>query len=116
MAHRKVLVVQIGKGVDLRGQDATKAASRAIRDAIGSNALPGLPSILEVMPGRLSILVKLGLPAGVGPVDEDAIKSLFPAGEIAVEVVSGGLLTPLHHEGANILIVLAVVEVAMIAS
>ena len=45
MGERKVLVIEIGKGVDLRGEDATKAACRAVRDAVGSNGLPGLSAI-----------------------------------------------------------------------
>jgi uncharacterized protein (TIGR02058 family) len=113
MTKRTVLFIEIGKGVDLRGEDATKAASRAVRDAVGSNGLPGLPDILQAMPGRLTVLVKLALPDGFGPVDENAIKALLPVGEITVRAERGGLLTPLHRGDGLILVVLAVVEVAI---
>ena len=35
-------LVQLGMGVDLRGADTTKAAVRAVRNAIGHNLLPGI--------------------------------------------------------------------------
>ncbi|SRR5579871_1766969 len=113
MAERTVLFVQIGKGVDLRGKDATKAAERAVRDAIGSNGLPGIPFILESVPGRLSVLIKLALPEGIGPVDEGAVTALLPVGDVTVDVCRGGILTPLHRGQDQILVALAVVEIAI---
>jgi uncharacterized protein (TIGR02058 family) len=113
MGERKVMVLEIGKGVDLRGEDATKAACRAVRDSVGSNGLPGLPAIMEAIPGKLTVTVRLGLPEGAGPVDHAAIKELLPVGEITVVEGKGGMSTPLYRNSGNVLIVLAVVELAI---
>ena len=113
MGERKVLVIEIGKGVDLRGEDATKAACRAVRDAVGSNGLPGLSAIREAIPGRLTVTVRLGLPDGAAAVDHAAIKELLPVGEVSVVEGRGGLLTPLYYNDMNVLVALAVVEVAI---
>ena len=43
-----VLFVEIGMGADQHGQDATKAAVRACRNAIEFNSIP---SIRQIVPG-----------------------------------------------------------------
>jgi hypothetical protein len=47
------MFIELGMGVDLQGQDATKAATRAVRDAIGRNYLPGIRRMLESSGGRM---------------------------------------------------------------
>ena len=38
--------LEMGLGVDLVGEDATKAARRAVREAIGRTSLPGLRDLI----------------------------------------------------------------------
>ena len=57
--------VQVGFGVDQHGEtnNATKAATRAVRNAIEFNSIPG---VIEAIPGgrkEMLIQVKLGIPA-----------------------------------------------------
>ncbi|CAN8072247.1 unnamed protein product [Agarophyton chilense] len=89
----KVSVVEIGMGTDLHGQNATKAAVRACRNAIEFTSLPGLARIL---PGgdysKMKIHVKLGVPAPFqNEIDLDSIKTQFPYGTVTVHVETGGL-------------------------
>ena len=54
--------VQVGFGVDQHGENnnATKAATRAVRNAIEFNSIPG---VIEALPQEMLIQVKLGIPA-----------------------------------------------------
>ena len=44
----KKFVIQIGMGVDQHGGDVTKAAQKAIKNAISNNCLVGLTEICEL--------------------------------------------------------------------
>ena len=111
---RQVLFVELGMGVDLRGQDATKAAVRAVRDAIGRNTVPGLAGLAAGGGKRIAITVRLAAPAEAGPVDRAAVAAAMPAGDVAVEVAPGGMLAPNGVPGGGMLCVVnAAVEVAI---
>ena len=43
---RQIVLIEMGMGVDLQGQDATKASVRAVRDAVGRIYLPGLRAFM----------------------------------------------------------------------
>jgi uncharacterized protein (TIGR02058 family) len=89
----RVLFSECGFGADQHGQDATKAAMRACRNAIEFNSIP---SVRELVPGGydgMKLHVHLGVPEGC-TVDLDRVKTVFPYGTmlpIAVDV--GGLKT-----------------------
>jgi uncharacterized protein (TIGR02058 family) len=111
---KQTVIVELGMGVDLQGQDATKAAVRAVRDAIGRNYLPGVRRMLAASGGRMLVRVRLAVPAQAGPPDLDAVRATFPYGEVSVEVAAGGMLTPNGlDDGGLICIVNAAVEVAV---
>ena len=59
----EAMIIELGMGVDLQGQDTTKAATRAVRDAIRRNYLPGVRRMLEATRGRMLVHVRLGVPA-----------------------------------------------------
>ena len=90
----KVFFVQLGMGVDLHGQDVTKAAIRAVEDAIRSNSMPGLRAVL---PGasidNMKVNIRLAVPCDADKVDTEQVKSALPYGRVSVEVVEGGMLT-----------------------
>lgn len=76
-------------GTDLRGEDYTKAAVRAVRDALWHNSLTvakalGYPP--EAMVVELNIAV-----AKPSKVDTEAVAAVLPYGSATVKVVEGGL-------------------------
>ena len=95
----------MGFGVDQHGDstNATKAAIRAVRNAIEFNSIPG---VIEAIPGgrkEMLIQVKLGIPPirdeekGASPqspilVDALEVAKVFPYGRLLpIEMVVGGL-------------------------
>ena len=68
----------MGLGVDLVGEDPTKAARRAAREAMGRTSLPGLR---ELIPGGdradMRVEVTVAVPGHEG-VDPDAVAAIFP--------------------------------------
>ena len=112
---KEVMVIEVGMGVDLQGQDATKAATRAVRDAIGRVYLPGMRRICEVQGRRMGVHVRLGVPESVEMPDLEAVKSCLPHGEVTAEAGPGGLLVPdgLSAEG-RICVVNAAIEVSLL--
>jgi uncharacterized protein (TIGR02058 family) len=90
----KVMFVEIGMGIDLHGQNVTKAAVRAVQNAIHHNSMPG---ILSVLPGsdlnNMKVNVRLAVPADQEKLDLSVVKKEVPFGEVTFEVVKGGMLT-----------------------
>jgi len=85
----KRMAVEIGMGTDIRGADYTKAAIRALRDALWHNSLSvakavGMPTDSMVV----EILIGVPRPALV---DKAAVLAVLPHGTGTVEVVEGGL-------------------------
>jgi uncharacterized protein (TIGR02058 family) len=93
----KRFVVQIGCGVDQHGHknDCTKAAQKAIKNAISNNSLPGLLEIcnLEEPKDLLSMIVhiKIGAPYPE-KIDKDKVMKAVPFGQKTIEIVRGGLV------------------------
>jgi len=87
----RVLFAECGFGADQHGQDATKAAVRACRNAIEFNSVP---SVRAVVPGgyaNMKLHVQLGVPSGAA-VDETRVREVFPYGTVVdVRVDAGGL-------------------------
>jgi uncharacterized protein (TIGR02058 family) len=81
-------------GVDLHGQDATCAASRAVRNAISHNCLCGLLEICRISnPNQMRVHVIIGCPKP-HEVDTAAVLSELPFGTKSIEVREGGLVSP----------------------
>lgn len=91
----RTFVVELGTGTDLHGQDPTKAAVRAVRDAFAHVSLPGLRAVAGVTDlTGVTIDVTIGAPPEAGPVDESAVRAQFPFGRVTVSVRPGGLMVP----------------------
>jgi uncharacterized protein (TIGR02058 family) len=86
------LVLEFGMGLDVHGQDCTKAARRAVSDAIRHSSLPLLGQIRE-RGGTMLVHVTVAVP-DPDSVDLEAVKAELPHGEITVQAVSGGLRVP----------------------
>ena len=100
---KKRFIVEFGSGADLHGADMTKAAARAIKDAVSHACLCGLVEIL----GRSSfegILVhaEVRVP-DPGKVDVEALKAMIPIGEKEIVVEKGGSGSELGAIAADIL-------------
>jgi len=88
MAER-AMVLEFGMGLDVHGGDATKAARRAVSDAIRHSSLPLLQEIRE-RGGTMLVDVTIGVPEP-SAVDIEAVKAELPHGEVTVRAVAGGL-------------------------
>lgn len=88
------MFIETGMGIDVHGQDITKAAVRAVKNAIHFNSMPGLRSVL---PGNdlnnMNVNVKLAVPGDKEKLDINAVKEALPFGIVTVEVMDGGMLT-----------------------
>ena len=116
MAEKR-FIVELGTGADLHGQDATKAACRAVQDAISRSCLCGLVEIvglrnLDAM--RVEVLVAVPTPEQV---QADAVLTAIPFGRKELRVVGGGLRAPgmyqpeLGDESADVIVANAAVTV-----
>jgi len=85
----KRMVVEFGMGTDLQGVDYTKAAVRAVKDALWHNALSVAPAF-GIDKEKMIIEVTVGV-AKPNEVDIEQVKSVFPYGSPTVTVVEGGL-------------------------
>lgn len=88
MAEQR-LIIEMGMGNDLYGQDYTKAAKRAIEDAFRHSSLPLFENIgLSHDAMRVKVTVAVQDPEAVDP---DALAATLPRGRAEVHVVKGGL-------------------------
>ncbi len=85
----QTMVLEFGMGVDVHGEDATKAARRAVSDAIRHSSLPLLQQIRDGG-GTMLVDVTVGVPEPAA-VDTEAVKAELPHGEVTVRAVAGGL-------------------------
>jgi uncharacterized protein (TIGR02058 family) len=86
------VVLEFGMGVDVHGEDATKAASRAVSDAIRHSSLPLLGQIRD-KGGEMLVDVVIGVPDPT-KIDLDTVKAQLPHGTVTVRAVVGGLSVP----------------------
>ena len=94
----KRIVLEIGMGTDIRGTDPTKAAVRALRDALWHNSL-SIAKALGQDTDSMQVEVTIGVPQP-GRVDTDAVLAILPHGTGTVSVVEGGLQIP-NDEGTD---------------
>jgi uncharacterized protein (TIGR02058 family) len=91
---RQVMFVELGMGADLHGQDVTKAAVRAVRNAIERNSMPGMRGLVDGDTSRMQVRVNLAVPADAEKLDHDAVRAVFPYGQVTIVVGPGGMLAP----------------------
>lgn len=88
----KRMVLEIGMGTDIRGADSTKAAVRALRDALWHNSL-SIANALGMDTDSMRVEVTIGVPRP-DSVDKAAVLAVLPHGTGTVNVVAGGLEIP----------------------
>jgi uncharacterized protein (TIGR02058 family) len=88
----KRLFLETGAGNDWHGNDYTKAAVRAVEDAIHHSSLTLLRT-LRIDPETMLVNVTIGVQRPE-KVDPDIVKAILPHGQVTVAVVHGGLDVP----------------------
>ena len=83
------MVLQIGMGTDIRGADHTKAAVRALRDALWRNGL-SVADAVGLPVDAMQVEVTIGVPRPE-QVDKEAVLAVLPHGTGTLRVVEGGL-------------------------
>jgi uncharacterized protein (TIGR02058 family) len=94
----KRMVLQIGMGTDIRGMDYTKAAVRALRDALWHNSL-SVAAALGLPVDAMQVEVTIGVPRPE-QIDKAAVLAVLPHGTGTITVVEGGLEIT-NDEGTN---------------
>jgi len=82
-------IIEMGMGNDLHGQDYTKAAARAIEDAIRHSSIP-IFETLGISHDAMQVRVRVGVQAP-DEVDCTALEASLPRGRVCVSAVHGGL-------------------------
>jgi uncharacterized protein (TIGR02058 family) len=85
----KRVVLEIGMGTDIRGADYTKAAVRALRDALWHNSL-NVAAALGKPTDSMVVEVLIGVPKP-DRVNKAEVLAVLPHGTGTVTVVEGGL-------------------------
>jgi uncharacterized protein (TIGR02058 family) len=86
---KKRMVLEIGMGTDIRGADPTKAACRAVRDALWHNSLSIATALGQPLDAMI-VDVHIGVPRAE-LVDQAQVMAVLPYGKGTVTVVEGGL-------------------------
>jgi uncharacterized protein (TIGR02058 family) len=105
------IITEFGSGNDLHGGDYTKAAVRAVLDAIHHSSLSLIRS-LAVDPRTMQVEVTVGVQRP-GEVKLETVKAALPHGEVTVRVVKGGLDVPDEAAGDVAIIASAAVTVRL---
>lgn len=105
--HRAIL--EMGAGNDLHGGDYTKAAIRAVEDALHHSSLTFIRA-LKIDKDTLQVDVTIGVQAPE-KVDTEKVKAALPVGQVSVRAVKGGLDVADEVVGDVAVIASAAVEV-----
>ena len=92
-------ITEMGMGVDVHGRDATKAAKRAVSDAIRHSSL-GFFRMIGKTANDMFVDVTIAVP-NPEAVDKDAVAKELPYGTVTVNAVKGGLEIPSATESGQ---------------
>ena len=107
----KRVITEFGTGNDLHGGDYTKAAVRAVQDAIHHSSLSLIRSL-----GIDSRMMQVTVTVGVQQperVNAETVKAALPHGQVSVSVIMGGLDVPDEAAGDVAIIASAAVTVRL---
>ncbi len=104
----KRIILEMGTGNDLYGQDYTKAARRAVQDALHHSSIT-LFSKLGISHEEMRVEVTIGVQQPE-KVDCDLVASDLPRGHASVRAVKGGLDVEDAEAGTRHVVATAAVE------
>lgn len=91
-SNRKRFIVEIGTGLDIHGENVTKAACRAVKDAISRSCLCGLLEILELTSLEdVQVDIQVASPKP-DQVDLEQVMAEVPIGRKNARAVEGGMI------------------------
>ena len=106
----KRIITEFGSGNDLHGGDYTKAAVRAVQDAIHHSSLSLIRTLGVDAKTMVEVTIGVQRPAEIRA---EAVKAALPHGEVTVRVVKGGLDVPDEATGDVAIIASAAVTVRL---
>jgi uncharacterized protein (TIGR02058 family) len=107
----KRIILEMGSGNDLHGGDYTKAALRAVHDALHHSSLTFIRTLgLDSRAMQVEVTIGVQQP---DKVDAAAVKASLPHGKVTVSVVKGGLDVSDPESGDAAVIASAAVAVRM---
>lgn len=103
------VILEMGSGVSLRSGNYTRAACRAVEDAIYHSSLSFPRELGLNIEVDLVVQVTIGVqnPSEVDPV---AVGAILPHGKVSMNVVKGGLNVPYPEQGYTTVIASAGIE------
>ncbi|MEP0337458.1 MAG: Lin0512 family protein [Alphaproteobacteria bacterium] len=102
------VILEMGSGVSLRGGNYTKAACRAVDDAIHHSSLSFMRELGRDPDTDMTVEVTIGV-QDPSAVDVEAVQALLPHGRASVRVVKGGLNVPYPERSYETIIASAAV-------
>ena len=93
------LLVEFGMGTSLRRGDYTQAAKRAVQDALWHNSI-NLAELFGFDKADMRITLDVGVQKP-DEVDAEALRAVFPYGQVTVNVTKGGLEVPRPEGSGN---------------
>ena len=107
------LVLEMGTGTALRSGSYTKAACRAVRDALWKNAIY-IADVFDVDKSKMQVSVEIAC-QNPDQVDLDAVVGEFPYGTVDAKAVQGGLdiARPSEGDGPPTLMAHAAIRVGL---
>lgn len=109
---KKRVILEMGAGNDLHGGDYTKAALRAVQDAIHHSSLSMIRTLGIDAKTQMFVEVTIGVQQP-DKVDTEAVKATLPHGIVTVKAVHGGLDVPNADTGDRAVIAAAAVAVRL---
>ena len=103
------VILEMGSGVSLRSGNYTRAACRAVEDAIHHSSLSFPRELGLNIEEDLVVEVTIGV-QNPDAVDIEAVRAQLPHGKISVSVIKGGLNVPYPEQGYTTVIASAAVE------
>ena len=104
----KRLILELGAGNDLYGMDYTKAAKRAVQDALHHSSLTVFKS-LDLDSSKMEVRVTIGVQEP-DQVDTGAVAETLPRGQASVTAVFGGQNVEDAENGTMHVIATAAIE------
>jgi uncharacterized protein (TIGR02058 family) len=109
---RKRVILELGTGNDLHGGDYTKAALRAVQDALHHSSLAMLRSLGIDSKTQMFVEVTIGVQQP-DKVDLEKVRASLPHGVVTARAVKGGLDVIDRERGDNAVIANAAVAVRL---